>query len=113
MKLQKFYMEKKNQRNLKIQQKKLFLEVALVKIYLLLLIKGSLLKSGINIIDFINSTKILNSKSEIRRLINEKGIKINDAVVENDKKIISMEDLNNDYIKVSHGKKKHFKIKLD
>ena len=79
----------------------------------IIIIKESLLKSGINIIDFINSTKILNSKSEIRRLINEKGIKINDAVVENDKKIISMDDLNNNYIKVSHGKKKHFKIKLD
>ena len=79
----------------------------------IIIIKGSLVKSGINIIDFINSTKILNSKSEIRRLINEKGIKINDAVVENDKKIISMDDLNNNYIKVSHGKKKHFKIKLD
>ena len=78
-----------------------------------IIIKGSLLKSGINIIDFINNTKILNSKSEIRRLINEKGIKINDAVVENDKKIISMDDLNNNYIKFSHGKKKHFKIKLD
>jgi len=76
-------------------------------------INKSLLKNGINIIDFINSTKILNSKSEIRRAINERGIKINDTVVVDDKKTISINDLDNDYIKVSHGKKKHYKIKLD
>ena len=67
----------------------------------------------INIIDFINNTNILNSKSEIRRSIHEKGIKINDTVIENDKKIIDLNDLNNDYIKVSYGKKKHYKIKLN
>ena len=76
-------------------------------------INKSLLKNGINIIDFIDSTKILNSKSEIRRAINEKGIKINDTVVVDDKKTISINDLDNDCIKVSHGKKKHYKIKLD
>jgi tyrosyl-tRNA synthetase len=77
------------------------------------LIQESSLKKGINIIDFLNNTKILNSKSEIRRAINEKGIKINDTVVINDKKIISIDDLDNGYIKVSHGKKKHYKIKLN
>ena len=76
-------------------------------------INKSLLKNGINIIDFIDSTKILNSKSEIRRAINEKGIKINDTVVVDDKKTISINDLDNNCIKVSHGKKKHYKIKLD
>ncbi len=76
-------------------------------------IKDSLLKNGINIIDFINDIKILNSKSEIRRAINEKGIKINDSIVTDEKKIISMNELNKDYIKVSYGKKKHYKIQLN
>lgn len=76
-------------------------------------IKDSLLKNGINIIDFINDIKILNSKSEIRRAINEKGIKINDTIVTDEKKIISMNELNKDYIKVSYGKKKHYKIQLN
>ena len=79
----------------------------------IVLIKETLLKKGINIIDFINNTKILNSKSEVRRAINEKGIKINDVVVSDEKKIINLNDLNNDYIKVSYGKKKHYKIKLN
>ena len=77
-----------------------------------ILIKESLLKNGINIIDFINNTKILNSKSEARRAVNERGIKINDAVVTDDKKNIDIGDLDNGCIKVSHGKKKHYKIKL-
>ncbi len=76
-------------------------------------IKDSLLKNGINIINFINDIKILNSKSEIRRAINEKGIKINDTIVTDEKKIISMNELNKDYIKVSYGKKKHYKIQLN
>jgi tyrosyl-tRNA synthetase len=77
-----------------------------------ILIKESLLKNGINIIDFINNTKILNSKSEVRRAVNERGIKINDAVFTDDKKNIDIGDLDNGCIKVSHGKKKHDKIKL-
>ena len=73
----------------------------------------SLIKNGINIIDFINYTKILKSKSEIRRAINEKGIKINDIVIGDDNKIVSVNDLESDCIKVSYGKKKHYKIKLN
>ena len=68
----------------------------------IILVKKSFLKNGINVIDFLNNTRILNSKSEIRRAINEKGIKIID--------LNSFKE--NNYIKVSHGKKKHFKIKL-
>ena len=79
----------------------------------IILIKKSLLKNGINIVDFINNIKILNSKSEIRRALNEKGIKINDTVIENDQKIVNDDDLDNDCIKVSYGKKKHYKIKID
>ena len=75
------------------------------------MIKEALLKNGINVIDFINNVKILNSKSEIRRAINEKGIKINDKIILNDKKIVDTNDLINNYIKVSYGKKKHYKIK--
>jgi tyrosyl-tRNA synthetase len=77
------------------------------------MIKEALLKNGINVIDFINNVKILNSKSEVRRAINEKGIKINDKIILNDKKIVDTSDLINNYIKVSYGKKKHYKIKLN
>jgi len=77
------------------------------------LIKKTILKNGINVIDFINIIKILNSKSEIRRAINERGLKINDSVINDEKKIIDLTDLDNNCIKVSYGKKKHYKIKLN
>ena len=77
------------------------------------LIKKSLLKNGIHIIDLLYNSKIFNSKSEVRRAINEKGIKLNDTLVDDEKKIISLGDFKeNNYIKVSHGKKKHFIIKF-
>ena len=79
-----------------------------------ILIKESFLKKGINVVDFLVYSKILSSKSEIRRAIKEKGIKINDTVLTNEKKIIDLTDFKeSDFIKVSHGKKKHFKIKLN
>ncbi len=79
-----------------------------------ILMKESFLKNGINVVDFLNNTKILNSKSEIRRAINERGIRINDIVLTDDKKTVDLNDLiESNYIKVSHGKKKHFKIKLN
>jgi len=77
------------------------------------LIEKSQLRNGIGVIELIHSNKIINSKSEIRRAINEKGIKINDILVENEKKLIELKDFKeNDCVKVSHGKKKHFIIKL-
>jgi tyrosyl-tRNA synthetase len=77
------------------------------------LINKSQLKNGIPIIELIYSSRILSSKSEIRRSINEKGIKINNTLVLNEKKIINLEDFEkNNCIKISHGKKKHFIIKL-
>jgi tyrosyl-tRNA synthetase len=77
------------------------------------LITKSQLKNGISVIELMHSNNIMNSKSEIRRAINEKGIKINDTLVENEKKLIELKDFEkNDCVKVSHGKKKHFIIKL-
>ena len=55
----------------------------------------------------------MNSKSEIRRAINEGSIKINDKLVQNEKDIIELKDFTeNNCVKVSHGKKKHFIIRL-
>ena len=47
-----------------------------------------------------------------RRAIKGNGIKINDKLIIDEKKIINKNDLeNNNFIKVSYGKKKHFLIK--
>lgn len=77
------------------------------------LIDKSHLKNGINIIELIYSNKIMISKSEIRRAISEKSIKINDILMLDEKKLIEFNDFKkNGCIKVSHGKKKHFIIKI-
>ncbi len=70
-------------------------------------------KKGIKILDLIADNKILSSKSEARRAISNKGFKINDLIVENDKKIIQLNDFKNDVLKLSYGKKKHFLVKIN
>ena len=80
----------------------------------IILIKKSFLKDGIDVVNFLDETKILSSKSEIRRAISENGIKINDIVLTDTNKIINLNNfVEKNYVKVSHGKKKHFKIKLN
>ena len=75
-------------------------------------ISQSELEKGINILDLLSSKNIVSSKSDARRAIKGNGIKINDELVADEKKIISKNDFKgNDYIKISYGKKKHFIIK--
>ena len=77
------------------------------------LIEKDQIKNGIKIIELLSESNIMSSKSEIRRAINEKGIRINDMLIENEKKIIYLKDFKeNDCIKVSYGKKRHFIIRL-
>ncbi len=70
------------------------------------------LENNINIIDLIILSKVENSKSEIRRLIKGKGVKINDAIVSNEKFIINQELFSENYLKLSIGKKRHIKVEL-
>ena len=75
-------------------------------------VKTSEIKKGINILDFISENKILTSKSEARRAIANKGIKIDGIVIEDEKRIIQLKDFKNKILKLSYGKKKHFLIKI-
>ena len=45
-------------------------------------VKKNQISSGLNIIDLVITTNLLNSKSEVRRAIKNKGIKINNETVE-------------------------------
>ncbi len=67
---------------------------------------------GINILDLLSSNKILPSKSEGRRIIANKGLKINDVLINDEKKIIQSVEFNKKILKISLGKKKHFIIKI-
>ena len=75
------------------------------------LAKGTF-KNGVNILDFIVSTKLLISKSEVRRAIKNKGIKINNSIVDDDKLSVNLSFFLNKICKISFGKKKHLVVKL-
>ena len=75
-------------------------------------INSSEIKRGINFLDFVASKKILSSKNEVRRAIANKGLKINDLVVVDEKKTLQLEDFKNNILKLSYGKKKHYLIKI-
>ena len=77
-----------------------------------ILLKKKQIKNGMQILDLLVNDKIFKSKGEARRAINEKGIKINDQVIDDEKKIISSSDFNDDILKISHGKKRHFLVKI-
>jgi tyrosyl-tRNA synthetase len=81
--------------------------------FLSIKIKSKDLDKKINIMDLIILSKLENSKSEIRRLIKGNAIKINDKVVSNEKLIIEDKFFNNNYLKLSIGKKRHVKIELN
>ena len=71
------------------------------------------LSQGINIIEFIFQNGLVNSKSEVRRILKNNGIRVNDNVISDEKKIINMENVSKDNsIKLSIGKKNHLKVKI-
>ena len=77
-----------------------------------ILINLDKIKKGISILDLIADNKILSSKSEARRVIANKGFKINDRIIEDEKKIIQLKDFEKKIFKLSYGKKKHYLVKI-
>ncbi len=76
-------------------------------------IKDNIIINGINIIDLVLKTNLVNSKSEIRRMIKNNGLRINNEIVDNESKIINKNSFDNENnLKVSHGKKQHVIIKI-
>ena len=71
------------------------------------------LSEKINIIDLVVLSKLESSKSEIRRLIKGNGIKINNQVINDEKFFITKELFSENFIKLSLGKKRHVKVKLN
>ncbi len=75
-------------------------------------IKKEKFESGFNIVDLVVESKLLNSKSEVRRMIKNLGIKVNNKTIESDKITVLLSEFNNSVLKLSQGKKKHILIKL-
>ncbi len=76
-------------------------------------IKQKDIANKISILDLVILSKLENSKSEVRRLIKGKGVKINNKTISNEKEIISKDFFHDNFLKLSLGKKRHIKIELD
>ena len=76
-------------------------------------IKRDKINKNLNILDLVILSKLEKSKSEIRRLIKGKGIKINNQIISNENKIISEDLFHDNFLKLSLGKKRHIKIEID
>ena len=76
-------------------------------------IKKNSLVNGMNILDLVLLTPLANSKGEIRRLIKNNGLKINNETVSDETIIIDQNNFDQDNnMKVSHGKKQHLIVKI-
>ena len=75
-------------------------------------IKFNIIDKGLDLLEFLANNKIISSKSEARRLILNKGLKINNVPVDDDKKVIRFSDFEKKILKISLGKKKHYLIKI-
>ena len=76
-------------------------------------IKKEIIKKKIDILDLIFFSKLEKSKSEARRLIKGKAVKINNIIILNDKQKISIDFFQDNFLKLSLGKKRHIKIEID
>ena len=76
-------------------------------------VKKEKVANGINIIDLVIISNLLSSKSEVRRMIKNKGIKVNNEPVQDEKFTISLNNFNQEkFLKLSHGKKNHVIVKI-
>ena len=79
----------------------------------LLKIKKDKVSNGLNILEIVLHSKLANSKSEIRRMIKNNGLKINNEIVIDDSKVFYQNNFDqNNSLKVSHGKKQHVIVKI-
>jgi tyrosyl-tRNA synthetase len=93
--------------------KKTFKDKSIGKDLPVVKIKKEEIINGMDIFNIVLKTKLASSKGEIRRMIKNNGLKINNEIIMDSSKIIYIEsfDINNN-MKVSHGKKQHVILKI-
>ena len=76
-------------------------------------LQQSQIDQKLDIINLILHSKLEKSKSEIRRIIKNKGIKINNSTIDDEKLLISNKLFDsNKSLKLSMGKKRHIKVEI-
>ena len=93
--------------------KKTFTEKSIGKKLPIIKVKKNKIEDGMNILDLVLQTKLANSKGEIRRMIKNSGLKINNEIIVDEAKIINKNNFDQDNnLKISHGKKQHVIVKI-
>ncbi|MBQ8535341.1 MAG: tyrosine--tRNA ligase [Bacilli bacterium] len=65
---------------------------------------------NLNIVDLLMMSKLVQSKSEARRLIEQKGISLNQEKIQNSEKIVTTTDLKDNSLIIQKGKKVFLKV---
>ena len=73
-------------------------------------IDKSIIENGLNVIDILMLSKIFESKSEARRLIEQNGVSINNNKIDNVNAIINIDSFDNNSLLIQKGKKKFVKL---
>ena len=74
-------------------------------------IPASELEAGIGVLGAFVKAGLAASNSDVRRQVSGGGVKVNDAVVNDEKAKLTTDDLSGGVIKLSLGKKKHVLIR--
>ena len=78
-----------------------------------IIIKQNDIAKGVKLLEFLSKNQIVHSNSEARRVIENKGLKVNNILVADSKKILKLSDFKNKILKISFGKKKHYIVKIN
>jgi len=103
----------KSAKDSELTAKKTFKDKSVGKNLPLIKINKSEMSNGINILDLVLLTKLGSSKGEVRRMIKNNGLKINNEPITDETKIFHQDSFDkDDSMKVSHGKKQHVIVKI-
>ena len=92
--------------------KKTFSENSLGSALPSVMVNRGQINDKLSIIDLIILSNLESSKSEIRRLIKGKGVKLNNQIIDDEKFIINEKLFKENFIKLSLGKKRHIKVEI-
>jgi tyrosyl-tRNA synthetase len=102
----------KASKNSEMTAKKTFIDKAIGQDLPIIKINKNKILKGINILELVMLTTLAKSKGEIRRMIQNNGLKINNQLISDESKIINYSDFKNNITKISHGKKQHVIVKI-
>ncbi len=76
-------------------------------------VAASAVEAGMTVVDLFSMTELCSSKAEARRLVAQKGARVNDRVVEGIEEPVSLNWFSQDEALLRAGKKRYFRVRLN